>query len=219
MNLTPNEATELAQLEDAVLALPNRDPRRADWEERIDELRLKREHGSGERVVTATVWCDARLEETWTLRLPAYLAAAIDAEPNLALDYAGTEHVISVENTNSDGESDREVHAVEISDTLPPRSAPSIEVPDDAWTPVVEGDHSALHVPGGIRINGTHLRLGAIEVTESPADGSSYVQNAARPTFEPAVDAAYTLSAASSPLATTEIAGRSYLLVATPWER
>ncbi len=216
MNLTPAEAAELDQLE---AAFEHTGGRGADLAERIDLLRLKRDHGTDDRIVTAVVWCDARLEETWTLRLPAYLAAAIEADPALALDYLGGEHVINVENTNTDGESGREVDSIEVDDTLPPAPSPAIDVPDDAWTPAVDGDLTALHLPGGIRINGTPLHLGAIEVTEPPTDGSSYVQSALSTEHEPVVDAAYTLSAASSPLATTAISGRSYLLVATPWER
>lgn len=220
MSLTPAEAAELDQLEAAFTIAGGRG---ADLAEQIDLLRLKRDHGTDDRIVTAVVWCDARLEETWTLRVPAYVAAAIEADPNLALDYIGTEHVITVENTNTDGETGREVDSIEVDDTLPPPPVPAIDVPDDAWEPAGDSDGdwepTALHLPGGIWINGTRLHLTAIEVTEPPTDGSSYLQSATDPGRREVVDAVYTISAASSPMTTTEIGGRSYLLVATPWER
>lgn len=216
MSLTPAEAAELDQLEAAFTIAGGRG---ADLAERIDLLRLKRDHGTDDRIVTAVVWCDARLEETWTLRVPAYVAAAIEADPSLALDYLGTEHVVTVENTNTDGETDREVTSIEVDDTLPPAPAPSIEVADERWEPAIDDDRTRLYLPGGIRINDTRLHLIAIEVTEPPGDGSSYLQSAVNGDADGDIDAVYTISAASSPMATIGIGGRSYLLVATPWER
>ena len=216
MGLTPAETAELDQLE-AVFAVAG--GRGADLAERIDLLRRKRDYGTDDRIVTAVVWCDARLEETWTLRVPAYVAAAIETDPSLALDYVGTEHVVTVGNTNTDCETDREVTSVEVDDTLPPAPAPTIDVADETWKPAIDDDRTRLYLPDGIRINDTRLHLIAIEVTEPPADGGTYLQCAVNGDAADDVDAVYTISAASSPMATTEIGGRSYLLVATPWER
>ncbi|MDQ6796452.1 MAG: hypothetical protein M3011_00265, partial [Actinomycetota bacterium] len=57
--------------------------------------------------------CDARLTETWVLRVTPALADEIMDDPDEALEWLGSAAVVSVDNTHIADEGDRTIESVE----------------------------------------------------------------------------------------------------------